>query len=551
MAPPGSRFATPTLLAILGLSRLVVPATLAAQEPPGESPAVAFGEVLEVRVVNVEVVVTDRQGTRVTGLQASDFQLYVDGKEAPLGYFTEVKGGVAVGAEGEALGLPASLSRGSPVGTSYLVFVDEYYSYAADRDRVVDALLEQLPHLGAEDRMAIVAYDGRDLEMLSSWSQSHAQLERTLRRLRGRPAYGQQRSFERRSHDLQRRAAAGLFSRDAAGLDLEERQHLDEVSGQLERMALAVSSTLRGFGSPPGRKVMILLSGGWPFDPVDWVTDTVARPVLESAEFQGGQLFEPIVGTANLLGYTLYPVDVSGVQGKAIETRGIGDELGSPSGLSFVRENELHSTLRHLASETGGEALLDTDRRRPLEAPAADTRSYYWLGFTPSWRGDDERHTIEVRLRRPDLEVRSRSGFADLSRARQVSLVVESALLFGDPPSPLPLVARFGQPSKAGAGRLEVPLTIGIPLDAITLLPAPNGFVAQLELRVAVLDDRGGQNEIPVVPIALALPERPEAGKFAKYETAVLLRKRTSKVVVALYDVASGTILSTSAELGL
>lgn len=37
-----------------------------------------FTDVLDVRLVNVEVVVTDRDGNRIQGLYASDFELLVD-----------------------------------------------------------------------------------------------------------------------------------------------------------------------------------------------------------------------------------------------------------------------------------------------------------------------------------------------------------------------------------------------------------------------------------------------------------------------------------------
>jgi len=40
-----------------------------------------FGETIDVRVVNVEVVVTDGSGNRVNGLKPADFHLKVDGKE--------------------------------------------------------------------------------------------------------------------------------------------------------------------------------------------------------------------------------------------------------------------------------------------------------------------------------------------------------------------------------------------------------------------------------------------------------------------------------------
>ena len=63
-----------------------------AQEPPPEFAGV-FVEVLDVRVVNVEVVVTDRKGNRVQGLHPDDFSLLVDGEETSIDYFSEIAAG--------------------------------------------------------------------------------------------------------------------------------------------------------------------------------------------------------------------------------------------------------------------------------------------------------------------------------------------------------------------------------------------------------------------------------------------------------------------------
>jgi len=56
----------------------------------------AFADVIDARVVNVEVVVTDEQGRRVHGLTAADFELLVDGRPVPLDYFSEIREGRAV-----------------------------------------------------------------------------------------------------------------------------------------------------------------------------------------------------------------------------------------------------------------------------------------------------------------------------------------------------------------------------------------------------------------------------------------------------------------------
>ena len=99
-----------------------------------------FGESIDVRVVNVEAVVTDRKGERVSGLTAGDFRLLVDGVEVPVDYFTEVADGVARPASQAGEGsVPAPLAptAAGPVGRSYLFFIDESLSIAAQRDVVL------------------------------------------------------------------------------------------------------------------------------------------------------------------------------------------------------------------------------------------------------------------------------------------------------------------------------------------------------------------------------------------------------------------------------
>src|SRR5436190_2175846 len=59
---------------------LYLSVSLSAQEAPRAPQEQVFGESIDVRVVNVEAVVTDRGGTRVRGLAAGDFRLLVDGK---------------------------------------------------------------------------------------------------------------------------------------------------------------------------------------------------------------------------------------------------------------------------------------------------------------------------------------------------------------------------------------------------------------------------------------------------------------------------------------
>src|SRR6185503_14121346 len=118
------------------------------------------------------------------------FRLTVDGQEVPIQYFSEIRGGDAVapatssGKEGW-LAVPGVVP-GQPVATSYLVFIDDYFAMTRDRDLALERLREELPALGPEDRMAIVAYDGDRVTMLSSWSQSSDELDTVLQRATSR-----------------------------------------------------------------------------------------------------------------------------------------------------------------------------------------------------------------------------------------------------------------------------------------------------------------------------------------------------------------------------
>src|SRR5947199_6261083 len=230
-------------LAAAILLAALAPALAVAQQPPANQPPQSvFGEQIDVRVVNVEVVVTDKQGNRVAGFTPQDFRLKVDGKVVPIEYFNEVRGGSAIAlAESTAAtikGLP-SLAPGSPVGTSYLVFIDDFFSLAPRRNEVLRSLKDQLSRLGPDDRMAIVAFNGGGIEMLSSWSNSVRQLGAAIEKAIGEPAQGLTRIAELRSFESSRRLISGAPSFDAGPrqafaqrLDIEELEYADRLAAQ-------------------------------------------------------------------------------------------------------------------------------------------------------------------------------------------------------------------------------------------------------------------------------------------------------------------------------
>ena len=531
----------------------------AAQEPPA---AGAFGETVEVRVVNVEVVVTDRAGNRVTGLRPGDFRLRVDGKETPIDYFTEVTGGtVATAAADAAPSAPIpppglEVAAGEPVGTSYLVYVDDVFARSGQRNQTLDALQKDLGRLGPRDRMAVVAFDGEKLEMLSSWTASAAELGRAFDRARTRPAHGVRRLAEQRTVDDPGvelpMAGGGMEKIDSPGrgMGFEETELIQQLTERLERSVAATTATMRGFGQPPGRKVLLLLAGGWPFSPAEYVYSPTAPGKELDWLADEGKLYGPLADTANRLGYTVYGVDVPGLR-IDFERQGAERIDSDQVGASDRREAAGHGAIEFLAQETGGKAILNGPRDAALAIAHEDTRSYYWLGFTPPGAADDRRHRIQVEALRPGLSVRSRTSFLAASRSAEAAAMAESALLFGGAPSEAgpQLTVELGQPVPAGRKVVDVPVEIAIPAAAVTVLQVEGRWAAKLELRLAAVDERGNRSEMPVVPLSFENPGPPNPRSLFRYGTTLRLKQSRHEVVVSVFDPLSGKTLTTKAEV--
>lgn len=531
-------------------SQLPLSAQQAAAPAPSPEAATSFGDSIDVRVVNVEAVVTGKDGNRVPNLGAKDFRVIVDGKPVTVEYFTEVREGEAQGAETASPAEPAgavtpqSVATGA-VRTNYLVFIDDYFSVERRRNEVIRSLRETVTKLGPGDRMAVVAFDGARLTMLSSWTGSQADLQRAFDRAASRPARGIDRVTEFRRFQANETFAADTDAGDRAldvlsrgpGLNMRQSEYADMLVRQVQAEVAGAVSTLRAFAMPEGRKVMLLMAGGWPMSVQSFLSGGDKIPSKEFAE--GEEVFRPLTNAANLLGYTLYPIDVPGVEASGADTT----SLAGAAGGGLFREQEIEGTLHFLAKETGGRPLLNSTRTNALTMAATDTRSYYWLGFSPAWERNDKRHTVKVEVLKPGLEVRARNGFLDLSKKAEVSMMIESAIHFGGLPGTVPLPLKIGSPVKGRKG-LEIAITLGIPSDIMTAIPVGNKFATKLELRVAASDEGGNASDVPMVPLELSSDHAPTPGRFVKYETKVTLRGKAQQLVVAVYDPISGKLAS-------
>ena len=287
---------------------------------------------------------------------------------------------------------------------------------------------------------------------------------------------------------------------------------------------------------------MLLLSGGWPFSVQSSITGGTGLPTRELPE--GDKVFGPLTSTANLLGYTIYPVDVPGTQTAAADV-----EATAPGSVDSGSEHEIEGSLYYIAQETGGKAILNSNRTLALASAREDTRSFYWLGFSPSWQRNDKGHAVRLEARKPGLRVRSRTGFLDLSRKAEVSMEVESALLFGNPPGALQMPMKVGTIARSKRGEVEIPISLGLPVSVMTVVPDGKRYAVQLELRFAASDASGNSSEVPVVPVSFSSDHPPAAGHFVRYETKIKLRGGADHLVVAAYDPLSGKIATAETDV--
>ncbi len=538
-----------------------------------------FSETIDVRVVNVEVVVTDRAGNRVHGLEVSDFELLVDGEPTPIDYFTEVEDGLARGAQDGDLAAVPSVDPNAPVGTNFLIFIDDLFSLERDRNRVLDRLRDDIKTLRPVDRVAVVAFDGKSAETLTGWTRVSTRLENALDRARERPTRGMKQLTARSLADTDRQvradveavhrdasrrlsSGAGPFTPEPGLSSLFSRaqdSYRQRLTNQLESSVLAAMATMRQFSGQPGRKVMLLLAGGWPRSVAIYTRAQVTEGglPLDRRIMSEDALYGPLVSTANLIGFSLYPVDVPGPVRSFVgdASRGLGANAAiDPAGVStgaLEREDTVHSTLHLLAGSTGGVPLVNFRRDVALASVVADTRSYYWLGFEPRRREDDRFHQIEVRLAgRADLNARTREGYVDMSRDHELDMTAKAALLFGDPPDALPLKVHFSKPVRAGRRKMSVNVEVAIPLDQIQLLPVDGEWLSVVEVRVTAMDEGGNRSEVSFEKVPITGTQEPQPGQLFYYETDLQLRRREHSYVITVHDPLTGTNLTSTGKVG-
>jgi len=155
-----------------------------------------------------------------------------------------------------------------------------------------------------------------------------------------------------------------------------------------------VASTL--VSAPPGRKIVLLISGGRAF--------TFGEIGVPSSRSEASELMK-LFGDLQRANVTVYAYDAHG-----LETDG-----------SMLDKESLYS----FAESTGGRAVAFRNNPESFVADAfRESSAYYFIGFRrTSSSNEKEFHKIEVKVNRPGVQVHTRNGYYPASKDRDTHTI--------------------------------------------------------------------------------------------------------------------------------
>ncbi len=536
--------ALPAIAAILALP-------LSAQDDPS-----LFFDTVDVNVVNVEVVVTDKDGKPAIGLTREDFEVYEDGKLVEVANFFAVEGRQAVlaaPAEGDGAGSSpeAADPELAPVPATrrlnLVVFVDNFNMRPENRNLMFDNLRKYLEErLDPRDRVMLVSLND-SVEIAQSFTNDSALLLETLSRLEKQIGAhvrfdSQHRMLLRRMQTASTPQASAIDPRNFEAAVLSAGQLANDVRNLVEVRFQKVRSTINvleqfidSLAGMRGRKAMLYVSDGLPVRAADsltqawinkfqdWIMTTRAELRSEmreltlmggSSKYDATRSFNELVAHASANQVAFYPISNGGRSASShvsAEFSGSGGSsgLGPMSQDVVTLENmSLDSSLLLLADGTGGVAFTSTTNINGLlERMVNDFDSFYSLGYSPPHAADKEFHRVEVKVRRPGLEVRHLKGYREKDPMANLKDLTLSALHYDLEDNALEVRLDPGDQVPAEGDRYRVPVMIKIPFKNLLLLPQEQFHSAKVSLYVVVRDDKkGGVSSPQRVDLPIEIP---------------------------------------------
>jgi VWFA-related protein len=521
-------------------------------------------ETIEVRVTNVDVVVTDRSGHPIHDLTRDDFELYENRKLQPITNLYEIRGDeVPASAPSSTAGTSAEASPAPAVipaemrQRSIVVFIDNTSIDPLRRNQALDATVHALDTImrPGDDAM-IITWDRRS-KIVQPFTTDVSAVKRALENARKLTASVSTISWQKDAvasyaNDMLNEVASGRMTvanaySQSVGKARDYAEWLRATERFLLRSLADATSMLSGL---EGKKLIIFVGGELQERPgldvfmtVDSLFIGLIRgptpAVIRESDLNMTDDLQKFARAANGNSVTMYMIDVADRSRSA--ERGSLQHMPDKE-IEFSDQVNSYMSMAMLASSTGGTVLSgSTNFALALDDISRDLGSYYSLGYKPPANGGTDRN-IAVKVKRPGVIVRSRHGSTLKTADEQMHDRVVANAFHSSLRSDFPLTIDVAPPEPFENGLFKVKVTLTFPSD-LTYLPDGDNLAAEYEVYFVTADDDASLSPVGKQVHQVKFPASAAAAVKLKplmHGTALIVKAGSQSISVALVDRYSG-----------
>ena len=540
-----------TLLALAG--------TVSPQNPPKEKTPEKPDDVVVVttNLVQVDAVVTDKNGKPVTDLTAEDFELLEDGHEREIKAFsyvpltTQTSVSQPKPAANTRRNLPPvtlHAERPENVRRAIAILVDDFGLSAESIGRLRGGLEKFIDEqTSPNDLIAIIRASGGPGAM-QQFTSNHSQLISTVKAMRwypiGRGGMSAVESYNPVNDDENGVEMQGYSSSKTPNLSSKEY-----FPGSLA----ALGFVLHGLSRFPGRKSIVFISDN--------------LPVTSRAAQIGGitGILDKMVQFANRNSIVISTMDARGLPKAGLTADDsqynlAANQIGNRGRDRNIRFNVEQDAMSYLANQTGGVFVrYNTDLNYGLRRIVDSEQGYYLMAYRPDDAATEtggalsRTYKVTVRLRRPDLVLRTRSAFHRITAPKETDSGIKEQDDFLREALSSPFVREdVGMKMTAlYTGASQIKVLLHIKAQSIEMVKSPDNIYKGSFDVVAVAFDNNGKvggevRKTPMLSIPAAELERAQRDGFDYALVLAVKNPGAYQVRVALRDAGSGRLGSDS-----
>jgi VWFA-related protein len=537
-----------TLATILAAA-LALPAI--AQRRPAEPEQPKLVESIDVRVINVDVIVTDRRGKFVSGLKKEDFEILENGVPKTVSNFYEVEGNRAknltVADEvGGKVTAPAAAAVPEEMKRRIIFYVDNLSLNPFNRNRVFQQMRDFLKSAMRPGDEAMIATYNRSMKVRVPFTRDIGQIESILDSLARESGLGvANRSEQKMTQDR---------IRDARSYDdavATARTYASSVEHDLRMGVASLNALMSTLAGVEGKKILVLTSEGFPMQPgrdmFQFIEEVgrekgwghIGSTVIEGMTFDSTQLIQSVAKAANANDITLYTIHAAGLMGNneySAENARPTSGLVSHAALSNTTES-----MQMMANMTGGLASVNTNNfELAFQKIQQDLEAYYSLGYRAGTERVDRQRYLQVKVKNKDYRVRSRQTFVEKSMYAEMNDRVIASLLYRVKDNDLGIIARVGEPRPIEDGLYRVNVDIQIPMQALTLLPqGETEHAGGFDVYVVVANKDNDMSDVARKSHQIRIPAadvKRVTGKIYTYTLELVIERGLNKISIGVVD---------------